>query len=252
MKNLPLAALALGALVAVAGTPALAADLPLKAPLVAGPFDWTGFYGGANLGLGFGQTIDTVNAPPGTLFSRTPGTFNGTAAGLQGGYNFQAGWAVFGVETDIQWANLIANSTSSNGVFNLSDQETLEWFGTTRGRFGVAAAPGWLVYATGGAAYGVIRSDLVPGAAAGTSFLNTRFGWTAGAGVEAAITTLPTGVWAARLEFLYFDWGTWSNTFTGIAPATPMVISVHPTDYIVRIGLTYRFAPWSAPLLAKD
>ena len=252
MKNLPLAALMLGALVAVAGTSALAADLPLKAPIVAGPFDWTGFYGGANLGLGFGRTLDTVTAPPGTPFSSTPGTFNGTAAGLQGGYNWQAGWVVLGVETDIQWANLISNNTSSNGVFNLNDQETLEWFGTGRGRIGITPAPGWLVYGTGGAVYGVVRSDLSPALINNFSFINTRFGWTAGAGVEAAITTLHTGTWAARFEFLYMDFGTWSNTFPGIGATTPMVISVHPTDFIVRLGLSYRFAPWSAPLLAKD
>lgn len=258
MKNLPLAALALGGL-AIVFSPAFAADLALKSPPLLAPYDWTGFYGGADLGLGFGRASDVASAPPGTPFSTTNATWNGTQAGLFGGYNWQAGWAVVGVETDIQWANLVSNPTSANpaGTMTLNDMETLNWYGTTRARFGIAPNPGWLVYLTGGAAYGSIRSDetvtnVGAGIAGQTSFTSTRVGWTAGAGVEAAITTLPTGVWSARLEFLYMDFGTFNYTFATVGPSTPMMISVHPSDYVVRVGLDYRFAPVSTPLVSKD
>jgi outer membrane immunogenic protein len=252
MRNLPLAALALGA-VAAAATPTLAADLPFKVPALVAPYDWTGFYGGANIGGAVGRTVDIVAAPPGTPFSSTTAPFNGTAAGIDGGYNWQFGWWVAGVEADIQWSSITANLTTSNpaGISTLSDMETLNWFGTGRGRLGVTPAPGWLLYGTGGVAVGSIRSDeAVLGTTFTSAFTTTRVGWTAGAGVEAAITALPTGVWTARLEFLYLDFGTWSNTFAGLAPATPMTLSVHPTDFVVRVGINYRFAP--APLLARD
>jgi outer membrane immunogenic protein len=257
MKNLPLAALVLGGLAAVA-SPGFAADLayPYKAPPLVVP-DWSGFYGGADMGLGFGRTNDVVASPPGTPFSTTPATWNGTQAGVFGGYNWQAGWAVFGVETDIQWANLISNSTTGNaaGTATLNDVQTLNWYGTGRGRLGIAPIPGWLFYGTGGVVYGSIRSDetvtnTATGVAGQNSFVATRVGWTAGAGIEAAITTLPTGVWSARFEFLYMDFGTFNYTFATVV--TPMTISIHPTDYIVRIGLDYRFAPIAAPLAMKD
>jgi outer membrane immunogenic protein len=258
MRDVPLAAMALGGL-AIVSSPAFAADLALKSPSLLAPYDWTGFYGGADLGAGVGRTTDVASAPPGTPFSNTTAPWNGTQAGLFGGYNWQAGWSVVGVETDIQWANFINNSTTSNpaGTMTLNDVQTLNWYGTTRARFGVAPSPGWLIYATGGVAYGSIRSDetvtnIAAAIAGQSSFNTTRIGWTAGAGVEAALTTLPTGVWSARLEFLYMDFGTFNYTFATVGPSSPMTISIHPTDYIVRVGLDYRFAPLSAPLVAKD
>lgn len=249
MKNLPLAALALGGLVSVSSA-AFAADLPLKAPPLVAPYDWTGFYGGANIGGMFGRAYDVVNAPPGTPFSAQNVTVNGGEAGLQGGYNWQTGWWVVGVEADIQWASPTGNYTSTNAAATatLNDMETLNWFGTGRGRFGVTPAPGWLVYGTGGVAVGQIRSDEVFVGTLFTSALTTtRIGWTAGGGVEAAITTLPTGTWTARIEALYIDFGTWNNTFPGPIGATSL--SVHATELLARIGLEYRWAP--APLVAN-
>jgi len=93
----------------------------------------------------------------------------------------------------------------------------------------------------------------VPGAAA---FSSSRTGWTVGGGVE----TMIAGGWSAKLEYLYVDLGSVSNTLPiGINPAfgpafnTGGAASATSTsrvrDNIVRLGLNYRFG--SDGLFAK-
>jgi opacity protein-like surface antigen len=60
-----------------------------------------------------------------------------------------------------------------------------------RARVGFTPADRWLVYATGGLAYGEIRTDAtVTVAGVGStaaSYSQTKAGWVAGAGIEAAL-----------------------------------------------------------------
>ena len=107
-------------LVALMAVPAAAADMsyPAPAPVAsyapAPVFTWTGFYLGANAGYGWGE----ADASP---------DVDGFLGGLQAGYNWQgAGPLVFGVEADIQYADV------SSSVF------TLDYFGTVRARIGYA------------------------------------------------------------------------------------------------------------------
>lgn len=98
-KTTLVGALALGLL----STSAFAADLPSRkmapaAPVTYAPaFAWTGFYVGANAGYGFGQI-----SKAGTLFN-DPAGFVG---GGQIGYNYQMNNIVFGLEGDLQYADL--------------------------------------------------------------------------------------------------------------------------------------------------
>jgi high affinity Mn2+ porin len=91
------------------------------------------------------------------------------------------------------------------GAANYHD--TIEMAGTVRGRVGYDINH-WLYYATGGFAWTYdqfTRTQLTDSAPAGTietSFLG-RIGWTVGAGVEAPIAP----GWAARLEYLYSQYG---------------------------------------------
>jgi outer membrane immunogenic protein len=100
----------------------------------------------------------------------------------------------------------------------------------------------WLVYATGGAAFGEIKTDAtvsVPGASTTSSFSQDQVGWAAGAGVEAALG----GGWTGKVEYLHVDLGSFSYSYTsrttfpfrGSFSATS-----HVTDDIVRVGLNYR------------
>ena len=72
---------------------------------------------------------------------------------------------VYGIESDIQWSHIQQASTvnapcceptvtSAVGTDQWSANANLDWFGTTRARFGILASPRLLFYATGGAIYG--------------------------------------------------------------------------------------------------
>jgi len=90
---------------------AYAADLPVafKAPPPAPVFSWTGWYFGVNGGGGWGTTDHTASITVGGMPAPlTTGNFNVTGALVGGtaGYNFQMGHWVWGVETDLDWANV--------------------------------------------------------------------------------------------------------------------------------------------------
>jgi outer membrane immunogenic protein len=79
---------------------------------------------------------------------------------------------------------------------------------------------------------------------AAASVNTNRAGWTVGGGAEWVISGLGT----AKLEYLYVDLGTVSNTFAGLGAFAPLATSSHVTDNIVRVGLNYRFG---GPVVAK-
>ncbi|MGL3108221.1 outer membrane protein [Bradyrhizobium sp. BR 1432] len=68
----------------------------------------------------------------------------------------------------------------------------------------------------------------------------TRWGWTAGAGVEKKFNRN----WSAKLEYLYIDLGS-VTYFGGTANSTS--VSFH--DHVVRAGFNYAFNP--TPVVAK-
>jgi opacity protein-like surface antigen len=79
------------------GAPALAADLPIKdpaysAPITAPPYNWSGYYVGANIGGAW--TSGSLNIPGNNLY----GGITEFIGGVQAGYNVQAGHLLFGVE----------------------------------------------------------------------------------------------------------------------------------------------------------
>ena len=201
--------LLLSSTIALVSHSALAADMPVKAPLFAPNLSWTGFYVGGNVGYGIGtdpSTLSTISASgfpvlgAGTTlyggdkgFTLAPHGWNG---GLQAGYNWQLArnWVV-GAEADIQWSDMKngvhclmpcnAQVSTVNTlslfpvVFNeISADHKLNWFGTLRGRFGYTASPA-LFYVTGGLAYGEVqRSGAVSGRtslAAGGATIKTRW-----------------------------------------------------------------------------
>ena len=116
-----------------------------------------------------------------------------------------------------------SQNISSALIGQASYQEQVEFSGTVRGRIGYA--PGnWLFYATGGFAwsYDQFTRTQIAGVPVGgtaqpgeveTLFMVPRVGGAVGGGVEFALTSS----WAARLEFLYTDYGTRSVTFPDAA-----------------------------------
>jgi outer membrane immunogenic protein len=236
---------------AFCGAPALAADMPVRAPVYkAAPapiFNWSGFYLGIEGGGGWADTRHTNALGAGD--SGTTGISGGLFGGTYG-YNAQAGSWVLGLEGDISWSGIEKNFNDTNGSNFCGETigghcvTNLHWLGTDRVRLGYA----WdrlLVYGTAGVAYGNVGGTIaVPGFLTGD---RTHSGFTFGGGVEWAFA--PN--WSAKAEYLRADLG--NNVTYGTIGTTPNErVSLKSLD-IVRIGLNYRFGdPWGkAPVSAK-
>lgn len=238
-----------------AADPAIA--LPVKAP--AAPWNWSGGYAGINAGYGvgsdpFAQTFLT-GAPLGLLastFANANVSPTGGLLGGQAGYNWQAGSFVFGLEGDAQWTDqhntscgLICTTAFAPNSYTTVEQK-LDWFATARGRLGWAH-DGYLLYVTGGAAFGGIEeTDAVPTIAA-ASFRHNLSGWTAGGGIETHIS----GNWTAKLEYLHMDLGSTTNMFAYQFGGFPFAFSTtsYLRDDIIRAGLNYKFG--FGPVVAR-
>jgi outer membrane immunogenic protein len=237
---------------AIGATAASAADLPVKAPYLKAPvamvYDWTGFYIGANAGVGIGRDYTRVAIPGGLSFEASYLNPLGAVGGGQIGYNWQLpksafGSIVLGVEADIQGTGMRDNFNCLIGCLptqNNNLNQRLDWFGTVRGRVGIATGP-VLSYVTGGWAYGSVKTTytetLPPGGPANTGAFSSnqnRGGWTWGSGVEASLG----GNWTGKIEYLYVNLGDRLDQFTlnGFGHA----MSTDIREQIFRVGLNYR------------
>jgi outer membrane immunogenic protein len=264
MKKKLLLGVALGAL--LVGTPAMAADMPVKAPKapVVIPYSWTGFYVGGNVGYSWGRAETDFAATSLAVFGLSGFSqeqhLNGVIGGGQIGYNWQANnqW-VLGVEADFQGSGENASDPRAPLSFNIDLNETIitftanqaletkiKWFGTVRGRVGYLVTPTVLLYGTGGLSYGRIEVNSIQSLSAGplgtissvVENSKTKFGWTAGAGVEGAIPN--TRDWTWKVEYLYIDFGHFGASGTDTVLGT-YSWNTHVTDHIARVGVNYRF-----------
>jgi len=165
-------------------------------------YDWSGFYLGAQGGyswnkatyLGSDKNIDT-------------GSF-----GVHAGYNFQSGNIVYGIENDF-------NYNAGDGK-----QTKLEWDASGRARVGYALDR-TLIFATGGVAAAGGKVDQ-PAIGKKDDIL---IGWTAGAGVEHAVTDNIL----IRGEYRYSDFGS-KNFGSAIG-------DFGATQQKVLVGASYKF-----------
>jgi len=217
-------------------------------------YDWSGFYLGGHLGSAWGGSSWTgapgINGST-NLFQGLNSFDEGGSwfAGVQGGYNYLLpNRILLGAEADASfpsWPTLPTgvnpfgvsiggSSTFTSPTFGpVSLAETILESGTVRGRVGYA--PGrWLFYLTGGLAWTYNQQSLTQVSTGNTNtpFL-WRWGWAAGAGVEAPIAPH----WTARLEYLFTDYG--KRTIAYFAGAQP--VSSDFKLHQLRFGLNYRF-----------
>jgi outer membrane immunogenic protein len=286
------------AAIALIGTHAVAADMPVKAPPLPPPPPpptWTGFYFGANAGYGWGnnsQPAFIANDPYATVLlagnlASSPGQplvssasrLQGGFGGFQAGYNWQVNRLLVGLEADIQGSSIHENTTASSVVgagiiANTSTEQQLRWFGTARARLGFLPTSNWLVYGTGGFAYGQIdervnvgfggvfnggvttgisgfgAACVVPGSPSAASCFvgtssRTASGWTAGAGTEWLVTRNVT----FKAEYLYASLGS-GDSFNVVSQTTPGP-GAAPSSFratwgaanlnLVRVGFNYIF-----------
>jgi outer membrane immunogenic protein len=265
--------------------PAMAADLPVKAPVykapVEVPYDWSGFYVGLNGGYSWGRSATDFSVAGVTVLSTTQ-DLRGWVFGGQAGYNWQfnRNW-LFGLEADIQATGqrgsfnfptgtvgpicpgpaavaLPCTTTVTTGTF----EQKLPWFGTARARLGVLPGDRVLLYVTGGLAFGEVETDATATSTTTTAFLPNGpvVGTTVTNATASANTTrggwtvgggaewVISGPWTAKVEYLHIDLGTITNTFAAFGGFGTVTASSHVTDDIVRVGLNYRFG---GPVVAK-
>jgi outer membrane immunogenic protein len=269
-------ALAIISALMFAAPAAQAADMALKAPPPPAPVCvWCGWYVGVNAGYGWGESTDpqlSVVNPGGVggigrfLTTGIPGFASGNLfpnlkpsgalGGIQVGYDQQFNFWVLGAVADIQAADWRASQkiTTPAATTGANVDETLganvHWFGTVRARVGVATATNFLIYGTGGLAYGRVGESIAfactPGGVAcgGVNFIGsnatTKAGWTAGAGVEVKVAP-HVGI---GLEYLHVDLGRSSVTAfdqTGNFPTTTITESQRLANDLLRAVLNYRF-----------
>lgn len=254
MRQILLATAALAAF-AAGGQPAAAADFgrlspqsPVGTPLAVE--NWTGLYVGGNVGHSWGRTElgYTIDALPSLSSTLNP---NSIIGGGQIGYNWQFGSLVFGVEGDLAWRHGTDAATFTSpipGAFASFSTEQ-NWAGTARPRVGFAAQH-WLLYGTGGVAFGGFKhayTEAGPGAIArGVANSDTKAGWTAGAGLEYALTNQ----WSLGVEYLYMDFGT---TALGQAATPPLPASTATFDdksHLVRAKVNFKFN-WTTPFIGR-
>ena len=220
-------------------TMASAADMPAKAPVYKAPvavasLSWAGFYLGVAGGYGWGTTGQTNEVT--NIGSGTTNSFRGGILGATYGYNWQWGSMVAGLEGDFSWSG-IKTTYNDNGTGFCTGAVTcitnLQSLGTDRVRLGYAWDQ-WLVYATGGLAYGQVEATCCANIVGlTTDETKWRWGYAIGAGVEMMLMQN----WSAKIEYLYVDLGDKTNYHTFV----PQNESVLVRSNIVRLGLNYRF-----------
>jgi outer membrane immunogenic protein len=211
-------------LVAFTGA-AAAADLSRPPPSAAYPapvimpvYNWTGFYFGINGGGAFGSSAwDSTGSRD----------VSGALLGAQLGYNRQIGQAVFGVEGDIDWADINGSTTN---LCPAGCKTSDSWLSTVRGRLGYAADR-FMPFVTGGVAFGDVQASTAGFPQASSD----HTGWTIGGGLEAALA----GPWTAKAEYLYVDLGSFNCGLNCGAGLVTDNVSFHTS--ILRAGVNYRF-----------
>jgi outer membrane immunogenic protein len=260
------------AVLAVAGSAAVAADLPPPAapvyrpvPVVVPVFSWTGCYVGGNVGGAWVNThaYDTngvltgfAGAPVlnGDLGSQTVGAI---AGGGQLGCDYQIDRFVFGISGMFDGTNLNPSIDQPGGFFTSGPQ--VPWLATLTARAGVAVTPTGLLYAKAGGAW--IKDNFsvgltpagaaflaalpvpviaTPGTLANISF--TSSGWTAGAGFEWAFNER-VSVFA---EYDYMNFSTATANFVptaAVLPVTAFSLGVSHNVNLFTVGVNLRFGP---------
>lgn len=242
----------------LAGT-AFAAELPPAPPPPV--FTWTGLYVGGQIGYAWGRDnvtwagISNDDDFAAGAFSLAP---EGVIGGAHIGYNFQYNpWLVFGVEGSVDGTSLSHTAAlavndvvgDTPGTITATSEGNVQ--GSIRGRLGIAFDR-VLVYGTGGIAFTGFNTTTVDTTGfftgvAGTNatFSNIRAGWTAGGGVEYAVTDN----WWIRAEYRYSNFGrTYDFPFAGQLPFADSFVFLqhHLTENQVQVGFSYRF-DWTTP-----
>lgn len=206
------------ALFASVSSIAMAADITETAPAPVSEdavqaFSWTGAYVGAGVG---GGSLGTEFSVPGLPGANASKNFNGGIASAFVGYNYQIENVVIGVEGDVSYNWNKHTFRGFGGSIDVGSDVS----GSLRGRLGYVLDRA-LIYGTAGwtATNGYIQ-------ARGQEKSRTFHGWTAGLGVDYAVTD---NVFV-RAEYRFSDF---ADKNIGI--------NIDPDQHTAIIGVGFKF-----------
>ena len=225
---------AISAVAALAVTPALAADMAVKAPPLAPVYSWTGCYLGGNAGVLFAHKTWT-NLANGVVQANE--NVDGGMIGAQAGCNYQfaSRWVV-GIQADYDGTN--ATGSYANPTTTTTYTTNIRSLGSATGRVGYA----WdrlLGYVKGGGAWERDNYNLAPNATGVITSIasENRSGWTTGIGVEYAVTNLVT----TFIEYDYYDFGTRTVPFTVLATGGIVQRDIKEYKNVVKAGINLKW-----------
>ena len=212
---------------AAVSSPVLGADVinqgpaPLlyETPPSASPDLFAGWWiggtlGGATANFDFSRSSDTIDG-------------SGVLGGVTGGYNWQNGPIVIGLEGDVLGAGISGSGRFNSGA-NVANPN-IDAMADLRLRAGVTVVPQVLLFVTGGGAWADV--DLPVNGSAGGSGSGSFFGWSVGGGAEVAFTRN----WSARFDYQFTDFDSDTVSYPGGD------VKYDPDVSTYRGSLIYRF-----------
>jgi opacity protein-like surface antigen len=221
-------ALALAAVLtagATASSPTLSADLPPEAlpPVYGEPLPpqnvFEGWWLGGTIG---GATVNYDFAPASGQIDS-----NGILGGVVGGWSWQNGPVVVGVEGDFLGADISGSRHFNNGANEANP--SIDTMADLRLRAGVTVTPRVLVFATFGGAWA--NADLPVTGFGGGSGTADFFGWSVGGGAEVALNPH----WSARFDYQFTDFSSETVNYPGGS------VTYDPDANSFRGSAIYRF-----------
>ena len=184
------------AAVMLASAPAVseAADAP-RGPAYRPPpppipfYNWTGFYAGAHLGVGWSDGDGSGNS-------------SGFLGGGQVGFNYQINQWVLGLEADIAGTTIGDSVSVAVPGAVVTGSGSLDWVSTLAPRIGYAFDR-WLVYGKFGGAWAHGSGSVSVNGIQVVSVDQTVSGWVLGVGTEYALREN----WTAKIEYNMMDFG---------------------------------------------
>jgi outer membrane immunogenic protein len=255
MKNMKTFVLTAVGLTVLAMTPALAADLPARAPvytkapaIVTPIYDWTGFYIGINGGGASSRDCYTINsAASASVIANSEGCHNATGglAGGQVGYRWQMSSWVFGVEAQGDWADLKGSNGSLTAIIPYTNQTKVDAIGLFTGQVGYT----WnnvLLYLKGGAAVtdNKYSSFFTATGVEFNSATDTRWGGVVGTGIEIGFA--PN--WSVAFEYDHLFMGNPNINFPATNIAVGRSDNIRQDVDMGTVRINYRFG---GPVVAK-
>lgn len=226
------------ALAALAVTPAMAADIPVKAPpVVPAPlYTWTGFYLGTHTGYGWSD-LDWVDSFATDLSHKG----RGFMGGAQAGFNWQWNNFVAGVEVDGDVTDIDGRRACPNPAFSCKHDIKSLW--TARARLGVLFGPmqQFLVYGTGGGAWGKVDYEaraIATGSLVGGFQTSARHGgWVGGGGVEWKFAPNLS----VKAEYLRYGLGSERKDCSPSPAVGTIFCTWKPEIDVVKVGFNWHF-----------